>query len=350
MNRVAIVGAGVAGLAAAWALRTTDAEVTVFEKSRGLSGRAATRGRHGIRYDHGANYIKIESGAVQHVIREALPTEELVPIEGDVWTFDQFGQIAPGDSASNAAPKWTYRSGISTLGKHLAAQASAEVLRQTHIEQLHRTGSAWELETTDEASHGPYDTVLLTPPAPQSRALVTKSEWEDDRKTEVIAGLAAASYQAQFTVVLAFESQVDRPEGCFALLNTDRAHPIAWLSFEDDKPGHVPDGQSLLIVQMAPAWTQDRFDAPREQLVAEVRPLVETLLETPLPPLAWADHQRWRYALPTAAADTDRLDRGEDVGVFFAGDMRVGQGRVGRALHTGLDAADRIAAWLQRFG
>ncbi|PMP83934.1 MAG: FAD-dependent oxidoreductase, partial [Chloroflexus aggregans] len=43
MKSVAIVGAGVAGLAAAHALATAGFTPVVFEKSRGVGGRAATR-------------------------------------------------------------------------------------------------------------------------------------------------------------------------------------------------------------------------------------------------------------------------------------------------------------------
>jgi hypothetical protein len=348
MSRLAIVGAGVSGLAAAWALRDTDIDITLFEKSRGFSGRAATRGGDGIRYDHGANYISIESDSVRRVLHEALPSDELVEVEGNVWTFDEFGVIEPGDPDSNADPKWTYRSGISTLGKLLAEQADAEVLRQTRVRRLDRTSPTWHVEDTEGMRFGPFDAVLLTPPAPQSRKIVADSAWAAPAKGTVESGLAAAAYQSQFTVVLGCSAPVERPDGCYALLNTDRAHPIAWLSFEEDKPGHVPEGQSVLIVQMSPEWTADHFDAGHDTLVAEVRPLVETLLETPLPPLEWSDHQRWRYALPTSAVDTEALREGEEAGLFFAGDMLVGKGRVGRALQTGLEVAPRVKSHLER--
>ena len=60
-QKIAIIGAGVSGLAAAWALKDSDWEVSVFEKSRGPSGRAATRTINGVRVDHGANYFKLNS-------------------------------------------------------------------------------------------------------------------------------------------------------------------------------------------------------------------------------------------------------------------------------------------------
>ncbi|NJD31069.1 MAG: FAD-dependent oxidoreductase, partial [Gammaproteobacteria bacterium] len=40
---IAVIGGGIAGLACARALARADAQVTVFERSRGLGGRLGTR-------------------------------------------------------------------------------------------------------------------------------------------------------------------------------------------------------------------------------------------------------------------------------------------------------------------
>ena len=339
--RLAIVGAGMSGLAAAWTLRTADLDVVIFEKSRGYSGRAATRGKRGVRYDHGANYFKTDTERIRRLIHEELPTEALAQISGDVWTFAGDGTIQPGDPQANAAPKWTYRNGISTLGKLLAAEASATVHRQTRVERLTHESEQWHVHTqTDD--FGPFDAVLLTPPAPQAADILSASTAESSVVAPVMDGLRAAAYQSQFTVVLGYDRPIARPGNFFALLNTDRQHDIAWLSFEEDKPGHVPAGQSVLIVQMAPDWTEAHYEASQDALVARVVPAAEDLLGVPLGPPAWADHQRWRYALPTQAASRATLKRGEEAGLYVAGDALVGSGRVQRALETGLDVAARI--------
>lgn len=345
--RLAIVGAGMSGLAAAWALRTSAIAVTVFEKSQGVSGRAATRRAHGVRYDHGANYFKTDTARIRHVIHEALPTGDLVEIPGPVWTFTARGAIQPGDPEANAAAKWTYRDGISTLGKLLAAEAEATVRRRTRVQRLILRSDGWHVHVED-GDVGPFDAVLLTPPAPQTVDLLSQSAVDDDVKMPVLNGLRAAAYQSQFAVVLGYDRPISGPGNFFALLNTDRQHAIAWLSFEEDKPGHVPAGQSVLIVQMAADWTQAHYEAPQDELVARTVPIVKNLLGVPIGTPAWADHQRWRYALPTCAAETDAIRRGERAGLFIAGDALVGAGRVQRALGTGLDAAERIRRWWTR--
>ena len=56
-THIAIVGAGIAGLAAARRLRAAGLTCTLFDKSPGLGGRMATRREGYLRFDHGAQYF-----------------------------------------------------------------------------------------------------------------------------------------------------------------------------------------------------------------------------------------------------------------------------------------------------
>ncbi len=54
---IAIIGAGMAGLKAAATLHRTGVNITVFEKSRGMGGRLATRRTKVGNFNHGAQYV-----------------------------------------------------------------------------------------------------------------------------------------------------------------------------------------------------------------------------------------------------------------------------------------------------
>ncbi|MCA1599187.1 MAG: FAD-dependent oxidoreductase [Chloroflexi bacterium] len=58
--RIAIVGAGAAGLAAGRTLAAQGHDITIYEKSRGFGGRAATRRTHDCALDHGAQYLEVD--------------------------------------------------------------------------------------------------------------------------------------------------------------------------------------------------------------------------------------------------------------------------------------------------
>ena len=127
-----------------------------------------------------------------------------------------------------------------------------------------------------------------------------------------------------------------------ALLNEDRRHAIAWIGFEGDKAGHVPSGQTILVVQMSPDWTMRKSEAEREALLPEVMRELRSVLQVPDPD--WWDSQRWRYALPLSSWDPFSLKPFEAEGLFFAGDGQAGKGRVALAIRSGLDAAGRMLA------
>ena len=55
--RVAVIGAGLAGLICAERLIRQGWPVTVFDKGRGPGGRMATRRADDLRFDHGAQYF-----------------------------------------------------------------------------------------------------------------------------------------------------------------------------------------------------------------------------------------------------------------------------------------------------
>lgn len=350
MPRLAIVGAGPAGLAAAWALRDAPIQVVLFEKSRVVSGRAATRRRDGLVYDFGANYFKTDTDRLRALVHETLPTDDLVRIEAGVAAFDGRGKVVPGDPEHNAEPRWTYRTGIRTLGVHLAEAARAEVRRQTRVGRLVRDADAWRLADDGGRDLGAFDAVLLTPPAPQAADLLEHSRFDDAVRTVLVRALRGVPFRSQFAFVFGLAERVAAPEAAYALLNTDGAHPVAWLGFEHAKPGRVPEGASVLVAQMAPDWTRARYDHDPDELQREAFGLVRGLLGRPLPEPAWWDHQRWRYALPDAPLDGAALAGGASLGLFVAGDAVAGAGRVQRALDAGLDVAPRLAQYLSRRG
>lgn len=58
---VAIIGAGLAGVAAAGDLIAAGKSVLLIDKSRGIGGRMATRRHAGTRIDHGAQFFTARS-------------------------------------------------------------------------------------------------------------------------------------------------------------------------------------------------------------------------------------------------------------------------------------------------
>jgi len=339
-KRLAIIGAGPAGLAAAWRLReAADIDVTVFEKSGGVFGRAATRTRHGARLDPGANYFRTDLPDIAKMVHVQLPSDELVEIIGDIDVFDRFGSISTGESSLNDEKKWTYRHGINTLGKLLAEAARCEMFFGVRVGAIYRDSRTrlWRVTDDENCERGLFDVILLALPGPQAIALL-RTEAPDAARA-----LAPATYQSQWSFTFGFDASLKRwPGDSYALVNNDRQHNIAWISRENAKPGRMPEGTLGVMAQMHPVWSLERFHHDAGELALEVSASVADLMAWKSGEFRWFDSKRWKYSLPTGQADLDQLRAVEATGLYVAGDVVVGKGRVTQALQSGLDAARRI--------
>ncbi|WP_049923049.1 NAD(P)/FAD-dependent oxidoreductase [Halopiger djelfimassiliensis] len=346
MTRIGIVGAGAAAAAAAYAIerRVEDAiaEITVLEKSGGVCGRAATRRRDEVTYDYGANYVKDDDERVTELLTERLGTDGLVDIVEPIWTFDSDGAVSEGRDADEH--KWTYEDGLSGIATRLFAHTDATIRFETRVETIRRDESAevWRLEDADGDRWGPFDAILVTPPAPQTASLLRAAEWDAANRSALVNAVDAVPYRTIWTGVFHYPFELERPY--YALVNTDKAHEIGWIAREECKPGHVPDGESLVIVQANHGWSVDHFDDdPSTNLEHLARLTAELLDDERLLEPDWTDYQGWRYALPEAGVDRDPIRGAASAGLYCLGDWVAGEGRLHAALRNGLETGERVA-------
>ena len=361
---VCIVGAGLAGLAAAYALAEAGIAAVVVDKSRGVGGRAATRWRDAAgpdgapfrwRVDHGAQVFSPDPGSPgDRLARRVVAPDGLAVLGAPVVPFSDAGTRRPEDARTDGPPRLAFCDGYTALARGLAdATPGLDLRLETAVTRLERAAEMWTVHATTadgDVRLGPFCAVLLTPPAPQAAALVAASAFDPDVRDALAHALDAATYRAQFTVVFAFGAPVALPGGVYALVNADGAaerdpHAVAWLADEAQKPRRAPRGAGLLVAQMSDGWTRAHDDDDRATVVALAREQAEALVG-PLPEPIWTDTQRWRYSLPDLAVEASAQDAAEALGLFAAGDAVAGQGRAHLTLESGLDAAARIAAAL----
>ncbi len=368
---VGIVGAGVAGLAAATALGRAGVPVEIAEKSRGPGGRAATRRRDGAAYDFGATSFVLDGdrdgdGGGSEAARTFLAsvdglTGALVRLDGDVWVWDdEAASPRPGDPARQHA-RWTVDGGINRLGHRLLAASGATLHARTRIAALEPAGSAdapaWTLIADDGRRLGPYRALVLTAPAPQTAELLRAAAGDAGAAETGAAppntparaaahaladALDAVPYAPQFALTVAVDAPAPRPGGACALLVRRRDSPLAWVSFEASKAGFVPadgDTRGVLVAQATPEWTAAHLDdAPEAVAAALLAALADAL--GPLPGILWTDLHRWRYARPLAALAAPRPAARH--GLYIAGDATAGRADIAAALASGLTAAASV--------
>jgi renalase len=158
--RVAVVGAGISGLACASTLKARGAHVVVFEASRRPGGRAATEITPAGSFDQGAQFFTAQSSDFESWV-SAWCDERVV----ERWTAQVIaldGERTLDKTAS--AKRYIVRDGMQALGRKLGA--NLDVRLDTTVASVTRRGASWQLFDTkgQSLSHGGHDAVVIAVP------------------------------------------------------------------------------------------------------------------------------------------------------------------------------------------
>ncbi|MBV9617080.1 MAG: FAD-dependent oxidoreductase [Ktedonobacteraceae bacterium] len=187
-----------------------------------------------------------------------------------------------------------------------------------------------------------FDRLLISIPASQAIELIQASQLSQELRTSICSHLGEARYNALISVLFGYKPR-PRERPYYALVNTDRAHAISWLSWEHEKnPERAPTDTGLLMAQMGPQYSQKHWQTADEDIYRDVAPRIASLIDEALPEPYFTDIQRWRCALPTQKANAGALNAITlPLGLAFCGDGFVG-GRVHLALEHGIQVASQL--------
>ena len=322
MKSVAIIGAGIAGLTLATRLKG-QADVTVMEKSRGYGGRMATRRAESYQFDHGAQYFTARSAEFRQFLLDFFP-------EGFVRDW-QPRTVTLGDEKKVYVRPWFEPHWVGVPGMNEPGRVLAEGLHiglNTELTKIDSTATGWLLTSSSGEQHGPFDWVVSTAPAPQTRALLPP-EFQHHQVLDNVR------ISACFSLMLGYRNRVDMPFQAAQVKNSS----IGWLALDSDKPGRT-GGQSLLV-HSSNHWADEHLHEPIEQ----VREQLLTALQRLLPQLPEPDHvdiHRWRYAATTAPAEEEFLLDAQHR-LAACGDWCLGN-----RVEDAFTSADRLAAVLAK--
>jgi len=312
-HEVAVIGAGLAGIACACTLEQGGRRATIFEKSRSYGGRCSTRLWRECVVDHGAQYFTAEDPAFLSAIQNAC-REDLATIDKPI--LDPAGLPLP---SKNRARHY-HRKGNNRLARALAGDF--DIRREHTLERLTKMPRGWQLDfaegSTVHAAH-----VVLTCPWPQAATLL---------------GLPTVShFQPCLTGLFAYKGIEPGNSGSCYARQGNKDGVLAWSACENHKAGRIPDGFTVFVVQSGPEFSRNCLEAPHDDWLSLQRAELEATWD--LPPdtfLEWFGH-RWRFARNLQPVPAVELPQG----IHIAGDSVVSS-RVEDAWLSGRDCAQKI--------
>lgn len=326
IRSVAVVGAGISGLAAARTLHDQGFAVRVFERSRAPGGRTAHRRAGGHGFDHGAQYFTARDPRFVRRCEDWVEAGVVAPWAGRIVSL-----AAPAPAATSAQARYVGVPGMNAMAQHLAG--GLDVVTRYAVLDLARDAGTWWLRggQGDEGSDGvagPFDALVLAMPPEQAARLTT---------LDTLAGTAGATTSLPcWCAMAAFDEPLPVDfDGAFV----DGAE-IAWIARDSSKPGRAAGER--WVIHAGPEWSAPRLADPPDAIAqALLDRFFAALRVAPRPPAHLAGH-RWSLARPAHELRIECLWQPRPA-LALCGDWCLG-GRVEGAFLSGVAAAGRIAA------
>jgi predicted NAD/FAD-dependent oxidoreductase len=318
-----IVGAGLAGLTAAGALRLAGMRACVFEAQPEVGGRLATLvepepGSDPAVYDHGAQFFTVREEAFASQVESWLEA-------GVVVEWSRGFATADGSYYADGYPRYRGTKGMASIADHLAAGLDISLNRR--VTQITSEEGLWQAMTSDGRRQAAR-AIILTPPVPRSLALLEAGTIPLPETTR--KALAQITYEPCIALLVQLEgpSQVPEPGGIWPL-----GEPLAWVA--DNQYKGISAAPGTVTLHAGPEFSHSYWDAPDSEIIRRLVDAAEPWLGRPI----MKSHvRRWRYSKPLWIHPQRYLYCPEPAPLIFAGDAFAGP-RVEGAVLSGLAAA-----------
>ncbi|MGL4608486.1 MAG: NAD(P)/FAD-dependent oxidoreductase [Trueperaceae bacterium] len=332
MQDILIVGAGVAGLTAAQQLSNAGRDVLVFEKSRGLGGRSATRtvnhfNVHPVKVDHGAQYFTVRDERFQSQVDTWLEQGYV-----KIWSHGFHRLTKEGlESPTQGHPRYIFPEGMNTLGKCLGE--GLNIRTEVNVSSITQREDTW-LVSSNTGETFQAKTVILNMPAEQALELYPfdVGNAADNLKVQ----LEKVIMEPSFALMLGYDSSL-APGWQGILIETSEA--VSWLSHDSSK--RTSRDETVIVVHSTPDFARQHFDEPPETVKHYLLTTLSTLNlqpsifnQTPL----WSELHRWKYALPHQHLNVKFLQRDS---LYICGDW-CGGARLEAAYLSGLELGKQL--------
>jgi len=302
--RIAVVGAGIAGLSAARALHGLGHGVRVFERAPAPGGRCATkiiraielpRGLAGeVAFDHGAQYFTVRDDRFSMIAAEWERDRVIAKWTGRIVSFDGEGW----EDVDEGTSRYVGTPGMSAIPIAMARGLTIEYGKK--------------IESLDDLDG--FDRIIFAVPNPPANRVLMKPCW---------------------AVMAAFEERVaQRFDAAFV-----NGSALSWIARNTSKPKRNYKIDTW-VLHASTSWSGAHLEDRPDDVGAFLMEAFDDLIPSGLPRAFYATVHRWKYATADPPLAVGAIAAPDDR-IIFCGDW-CGGTRIEDAYLSGLTAAQVI--------
>lgn len=405
LKNIALIGAGISNLTLLHLLKRTpnlNMKVTLFERSKVIGGRVATRKRENYLYDNGANYFDFNDERIEDIITKDLPTENLFEINKPICLFNEMNEIY---NNSNKPEKYerifnylnpvrrnafTYNNGIKNLADLLLkspinkenpnfsyelkfSKNIFSIQSRFNFDESSKLKYSWSLISEENENLGNFEKVIFGTPSLNIARVFGKSDFSilkklnfhdkasgdrfinfDKKEQEIFENikkdLTLCTYKKVYSMSLAYENLSGEPlfkNEFFGLVNVDNKHFISTVFLENEKNReHLKDNKQIfLVVQFKENELTKKLSFENDKNI--IFNMVKDNLEKLLPDLKnkkilYHEIKSWGFAFPNYKINSKLLNALSERNIEIIGDSVSGVGKMEKAMLTAFETYQNL--------
>ncbi len=321
--KIAIIGSGISALTAARNLNNAG-DVTIFDKSKGIGGRIATRRADPFTFDHGAQYFLIKNNDFESFVSPYI--EKGVVKRWDAY-FKEFegGKVISERQWNESFAHYVGAPNMNAFCKSLAE--NLKIIKKTRIHQVIKSDNGLKLIDDKDTELGVFDWVVSTVPSRQAVDILPKN-------LNFIDEITSIKMSPCFTLMLGFEKDLNLGFDAAMIHN----EIISWASVNSSKPGRRKNDFSL-VIQSTNRWADKKLNLDKNSVISTMISEASGIVNRDLNVAIHKEVHGWHFANAPK----------RDLGVFIDYDMKVAacgdwcmHGRVESAYLSGKETASKV--------
>ena len=321
--KIAIIGSGISALTVARNLNNAG-DVTIFDKSKGIGGRIATRRADRFTFDHGAQYFLIKNNDFESFVSPYIES-------GVVKRWDAYFKEFEGDKVISER-QWNenFAHYVGTPNMNAFCKSLAEnfrIIKSTRINSVIKSDEGLKLIGEEKKELGVFDWVISTVPSKQAIDILPED-------LNFFNEISSIKMSPCFTLMLGFEKNLNLGFDAAMIHN----ELISWVSVNSSKPDRRPNDYSL-VIQSTNRWADKNLSLDRDFVIKKMISEASNIINRNLNEAVHKEVHGWHFANAPK----------RDLGVFVDYEMKVAacgdwcmHGRVESAYLSGKETATKV--------